>query len=138
MKLEVTNLEELKELIKKASDSLIKARNNMYTLDKTIKEINRWQPEYSEKEKEKDKIQLLDEYMKSLDERLFVEEDFNSIQLRFLDKYDAKWNLGYIYTQTGCFYTTKKGFVPEDTFDELIKYKYAFKGKYDELFKEEE
>lgn len=111
------NLDKLKELINE--------------LVEVIDEIDTEEPE------KKDRIEILDEYMKSLDERLFVEKDCcDDVNLSFLDERGCRWTLGYIEVQTESLVPLDKGLAPEPLFNELAKYKYAFKGKYDELFKE--
>lgn len=125
--IEVTNLDELQKLL---SDS----KKLVCKLQSKIDKINNWRPEY--KEKEEDKIDILDEYMKSLDERLFVREDDYGVMLCFYyDNYD--YTLCYI-NSTDEIIVPEIGLADYDTFNELLKYKYAFKGKYDELYGVEE
>lgn len=130
--IEVTNLEELQELINTVSELSLKARNTMCTLDETIENIKRWRPEF--KEKEEDKIDILNDYMKSLDDRLFVQKDDCGIMLCFYDD-DCDYTLCWI-NSTGGITVSHVGLANYDIFKELLKYRYAFKGKYEELYYE--
>lgn len=124
--IKITNLDELQKLL---SDS----QKLVSELQRKINKINNWQPKY--KEKEEDKIDILDKYMKSLDERLFIREDGNKIALCFYDN-DCGHILCWFDSITGFTYPGI-GFASEKLYNELLKYKYAFKGKYEELYKGE-
>lgn len=117
-----------------------KLKSRLKEIEVLTEELNKLLEELTdEPEEKKDKIELLDEYMKSLDERLFVKRCLdNDIVLRFLEEDGDVWNLGYIEVQTGKLNKVNKGSAPRNLFNELMKYSYAFKGKYDELFKEDD
>lgn len=84
--IEATNLDELEELINKASELSLKARNTMYTLDETIEEIKRWKMLCCV-EKEEDKIDILNDYMKKMYDGFLVSEQYdgNIIVLEYED-----------------------------------------------------
>lgn len=115
-----------------------KLKGKLKEFEALVEEINKLLEEAIDEpeEEEKDKIELLDEYMKTLDDRLFVKESFGFISLKFThDDYD--YTICRFESFTNEFEEFNHGSSPEDLFNELLKYKYAFKGKYDELFKED-
>lgn len=88
-------------------------------------------------EEKKDKIELLDEYMKRFDERLFVECTGSTVDLVLRDAKNDSLTIAWIWIGTGMMCGKDFEKYPY-LFNQLLKYKYLFKEMYDELFKEEE
>lgn len=134
--IEVTNLDELQKFINEASELSNKVKNNMFKLNVKIEEIKLWRPEY--KEKEKSKINILNEYMQGLDDHLFVEKDINNFYLQFKDNNGNKWWLAEYNILNHKKIINEKGNCPVSLYDELMFYYKDFIEKVNELYEVEE
>lgn len=125
--IEVTNLDTLQKLL---NDS----RKLVCKLQSKIDKINNWKPEY--KEKEEDKIDILNEYMKSLDGRFSVEEKEIGICLYYKDEESDKfsWSLA-TYNFIKKEFKLAKKLDAMKKYEEMVYYYKNFVDKVKELYR---